>query len=105
MKDGKPFCHGGLWENWKDTKLGEWIRTFAIITTDANEMVAEIHDRMRLILAPGDCARWLGDEPDPRDLMRPFRASLCVCGRYRPGSTSRKNDDPSLVEPIKSSAA
>ncbi|HUI22443.1 MAG TPA: SOS response-associated peptidase family protein [Methylocella sp.] len=42
------------------------------MTTDANEMVAEIHDRMPLILAPQDYTRWLSDEPDPRDLMRPY---------------------------------
>jgi hypothetical protein len=40
MKDGSPFGLAGLWENWKDPTSGEWIRTFAIITTDANEMVA-----------------------------------------------------------------
>ena len=50
------------------------MRTFAIITTDANELVAEIHDRMPLILAPTDYTRWLSDEPDPGDLMRPFWA-------------------------------
>ena len=54
MRDGYPFGIGGLWENWKDPTSGEWIRTFAIITTDANELVAEIHDRMPLIIAPGD---------------------------------------------------
>ena len=59
MKDGRPFGIGGLWENWKDPTSGEWIRTFAIITTDANELVAEIHDRMPLILAPTDYVRWL----------------------------------------------
>ncbi len=37
MKDGSPFGLGGLWENWKDPASGEWVRTFAIITTDANE--------------------------------------------------------------------
>ena len=58
------------------TTSGEWIRTFAIITTDANELVADIHDRMPVILAQDDYARWLGDEPDPRDLMRPFPAGL-----------------------------
>ena len=36
------------------------------ITTDANETVAKIHDRLPLILAPVDCMRWLNDEPDPR---------------------------------------
>ena len=35
MKDGSPFGLGGLWENWKDPTSGEWVRTFAIITTDA----------------------------------------------------------------------
>jgi putative SOS response-associated peptidase YedK len=76
MKDGAPFGIAGLWENWKDPACGEWIRTFAVITTDANELVAEIHDRMPVILAPGDYTRWLSDEPDPRELMSPFPAGL-----------------------------
>ena len=74
MKDGRPFGIGGLWENWKEPTSGVSIRTFAIVATDANELVAEIHDRMPLILAPGDYARWLSDEPDPRELMPPFPA-------------------------------
>src|SRR6478672_9165303 len=74
MKNGSPFGIGGLWENWRDPTSSEWVRTFAIITTDANELVAEIHDRMPLILAPIDYTRWLSDEPDPGDLMRPFPA-------------------------------
>jgi putative SOS response-associated peptidase YedK len=65
MEDGKPFGIGGLWENWKDPTSGEWIRTFAVITTEANEMVAQIHNRMPLILAPSGYARWLSDQPDP----------------------------------------
>jgi putative SOS response-associated peptidase YedK len=77
MKDGAPFGIGGIWENWREPRSGDWIGTFAIITTDAHELVAEIHDRMPLILAPG---RWLGDEPDPCDLMRPFPA-VPACGR------------------------
>ena len=63
MKDGYPFGLGGAWENWKDPASGERIRTFAIITTDANELVAEIHDRMPLILAPADYGRWLTTDP------------------------------------------
>ena len=73
MKDCAPFGIAGIWENWKEPAWGEWIRTFAITTTNSNELVADIHDRMPVILAPGDYARWLGDEPDPRELMRPFR--------------------------------
>ena len=75
---------GGLWENWKAPTSGEWIRTFAIITTDANEQVAEIHDRMPLIIAPADYQHWPGDEPDAHDLVRPFPAEPI---RMRPIST------------------
>jgi putative SOS response-associated peptidase YedK len=49
-------------------------RIFAVITTDANELVAEIHDRMPLILASGDYTRWLSDEPDPRSSLREDRS-------------------------------
>ena len=56
--------------------LVKWTRTFAIITTDANELVTDIHDRMPVILSRYDYVRWLSEEPDPRDLMRPFPAEL-----------------------------
>jgi hypothetical protein len=49
MKDGTPFGIAGIWENWKDPSSGEWTRTFAIITTEANELVADIHDRMPVL--------------------------------------------------------
>jgi SOS response associated peptidase (SRAP) len=99
-KDGKPFGIGGIWENWKDPATGEWIRTFAIITTDANSLVADIHDRMPLILAPEGCARWLGDEPDPGDLMRPFAAELMRMWPITTRVNKPENDDPTIVEPI-----
>ena len=62
-EERRPIRHRRVWENWRDPTSGEWMRTFAIITTDANELVAEIHDRMPLILAPTDYTRWLSDEP------------------------------------------
>jgi putative SOS response-associated peptidase YedK len=46
MKDGSPFGIGGLWENWHDPISGEWVRTFVIITTDANELVAELFNKL-----------------------------------------------------------
>ena len=53
MKDRSPFGIAGIWENWKNP-AGEWLRTFAVLTTDANELVARIHDRMPAILKPSD---------------------------------------------------
>ena len=69
MKDRSPFGIAGLWE---DPATGEWMRTFAILTTPANDIVARIHDRMPAILNSGDYERWLGLEPDPHDLLVPF---------------------------------
>jgi putative SOS response-associated peptidase YedK len=69
MKDGSPFGLAGLWENWRNPNTGEWERTFAIITVPSNTLVAQIHDRMLAILWPASYGRWLGLEPDPRDLL------------------------------------
>jgi putative SOS response-associated peptidase YedK len=105
MRDGSPFGIGGLWENWKDPASGKWIRTFVVITTGANELVAQIHDRMPLIIAPADYERWLGDEPDPHDLMRPFPGELMRMWPISTRVNKPENDDPSILEPIKLSAA
>ena len=105
MKDGGPFGIGGRWENWKNPTSGEWIRTFAIITTDANELVAEVHDRMPLIIAPADYERWLSDEPDPHDLMRPFPAEPMRMWLISTRVNKPENDHSSILEPINLSAA
>jgi putative SOS response-associated peptidase YedK len=105
MKDGAPFAIAGVWESWKEPASGEWIRTFAIITTDANELVAEIHDRMPLILARDDYARWLGEEADPRELMQPFPAGLMRMWPIPTRVNKPENDDPSIIEPIEVATA
>jgi putative SOS response-associated peptidase YedK len=59
----EPYGLAGLWDRWKDQKTGEWLETFSIITTDANEVVAPLHNRMPVIIERRDYARWL-DGPD-----------------------------------------
>ena len=81
-------------------RIGEWIRTFAVVTTDANEMVADIHDRMPAILAPEDYTRWLSDEPDSRDLLRPFPADVMRMWPISTRVNKPENDDPSIIEPV-----
>ena len=101
MRNDKPFGIGGLWENWKDPASGEWVRTFVIVTTDANELVAQIHTRMPLILAPHEYKRWLGDDPDPSDLLRPFPAEPMGMWPISTRVNKPENDDPSILEPVK----
>ena len=105
MKDGRPVRPRRAVGELENPTFGQWVRTFAIITTDANEMVAEIHDRMPLILAPGDYVHWLSNEPDPGDLLRPFPAEPMRMWPISTRVNKPENDDPSIVEPIELSAA
>jgi putative SOS response-associated peptidase YedK len=52
MKDGSMFAFAGLWETWKDKATGQSLQTYSVITTDANELMAPIHNRMPVIVAP-----------------------------------------------------
>jgi putative SOS response-associated peptidase YedK len=54
MKDGQPYALAGLWEEWKDRKVGTELLTFAVITTDPNEVVEPLHDRMPVIVPVRD---------------------------------------------------
>ncbi len=99
------FGLGGVWENWQDPISGEWLRTFAIITTDANELVGTIHHRMPLIIAPEDYARWLSDEPDPRDLLRPFPSEPMRLWPISTRVNKPEHDDASILEPIEPAAS
>ncbi len=76
------------------------LRDRHIITTDANALVADIHERMPLILAREHYARWLGEEADPRDLMRPFPAEPMRMWPISTRVNKPENDDPSIIEPI-----
>ena len=100
MKDGKPFGIGGIWENWRDPASGEWVRTFAVITTAANELVGQIHDRMPLILAREDYGRWLSDEPDAHELMKSFPAEAMRMWRVSTRVNKPENDDPEVMKEL-----
>jgi putative SOS response-associated peptidase YedK len=81
------------------------INTFAVITSDANELVADIHARMPVVVALGDYARWLGDEPDPRDLMQPFLSELMRMWPISTRVNKPRTTIPRIVEPIRTRGA
>jgi SOS response associated peptidase (SRAP) len=62
---------------------GVWTRTFATITRDANELVADVHDRMPAVLASARQCPLAGDEPDPRDAPIPGRPDAGVADLTR----------------------
>src|SRR5262249_19686163 len=70
MKDESPFAFAGLWEHWENPE-GEPIESCTIITTEANDLVKEIHDRMPVILPPKNYPVWLDPEvQDPEKLQK-----------------------------------
>jgi putative SOS response-associated peptidase YedK len=69
LKSGAPFAFGGLWERWQSADGAE-IRTAAIITTEPNELMASIHNRMPVILQPESYSRWLDPAAQPPDKLQ-----------------------------------
>jgi putative SOS response-associated peptidase YedK len=99
MKTGEPFALAAIWESWKHPGTREIIRTFCIITTEANELLAEIHDRMPVIIPREAYDRWLSPiEPDPRDLLVPYPADPMTMWPISTRVNSPKNDDPSILD-------
>ena len=90
MASHEPFVMAGLWEHWTSPQ-GQDLFTTAILTTTANDLVAPIHDRMPVILAPGDCDAWLDPLTPARNLpplLQPFPAQAMVA---RPVSKAVNN--------------
>lgn len=74
VDDGAPFAFAGLWETWYGpNKDADALESCTIVTTEANELASEIHDRMPVILDRQDYARWLDPRlENPADLIKPF---------------------------------
>jgi putative SOS response-associated peptidase YedK len=81
LKDGKPFAFAGLWERWQSAD-GSEVRSVTIITTQPNELMAPIHNRMPVILPPDFYADWLETSPrqasDLQGLLVPYPANEMI---------------------------
>ena len=72
MKDKAAFALAGLWKGLADPKTGELQDRYLVLTCPPNELAAELHNRMPVIIDVADYDRWLSAE-DPRvDLVRPY---------------------------------
>jgi putative SOS response-associated peptidase YedK len=103
LKDQDPFAFAGLWERWKNPE-GDAVESCALITTDANDIVRPIHDRMPVILQPKYYDAWLDPEvqdveklqkllvPYPAERMRAYPVSFLI--------NDPKNEDPKCIEPL-----
>ena len=103
LADRGIMALAGLWENWH-SPAGEWVRSFAIITTQPNELCAELHDRMPVVMRPEVWPAWLGEEPtsmqDLKAMLAPCPSDQMISWPVSARVGNVKNNDPSLIEPI-----
>jgi putative SOS response-associated peptidase YedK len=105
LKSREPYALAGLWESWKPQD-GPPLETFTILTTDPNELMQSIHNRMPVILEQRDYERWLdgagknGGDParPPVDLLRPYPAEKMVAWPVSQRVGNVRNNDAELLE-------
>ncbi len=101
MKGSSPFAFAGLWETWD--KEGEEVRSCSIITTDANDLMNEIHHRMPVILHPENYGVWLApgfaEKEALMDLLRPYPPEEMEAYPVNRKVNKPSNNEPSVVEP------
>ncbi len=91
---GELFAFAGIWEAWRD------LQTCAVVTTEANAPMAAVHERMPVILAPGEYGVWLhGGEDERRALLRPCPAEAIAIRRVSRAVNRAANEGPGLIEP------
>jgi putative SOS response-associated peptidase YedK len=99
--EGGLMAMAGVWERWRNPEGGV-VRTYAVITTNANELVSPLHDRMPVVVPPDEFAAWLNPDTSLERLngiMRPYPSE-----RMRAHPVSRRlndvrNDDPDCIAP------
>jgi putative SOS response-associated peptidase YedK len=104
-RDGKPMAFAGIWEVWRDQDDPEVdpLRTCAIVTTAANDLMAPIHDRMPVVLAERDWSVWLDARADlatVRTLLVPAPSEWFEAFPVSTLVNSVENDGPELLRPL-----
>lgn len=105
LKDEEIFCLGGIYDEWTDKQTGEIINTFSIVTTEANPLMAKIHNlklRMPFILSKDKAKDWLIPnltESDINALMKPLDENLMTAHTISKRITSR-TENPNSPETL-----
>lgn len=102
--DGRPLVLAGLWSGWRDPATETVRRTFTIVTTRPNDTIAELHDRMPVILDDAAWPIWLDpSRSDSGELLAMLEPDDRIQLALRPVSrlvNNVRNDGPELVVPL-----
>jgi putative SOS response-associated peptidase YedK len=103
LKNHELFAFAGLWEVWRSAE-GDELRTCTIMTTEPNELIKPIHNRMAVILRPEDYATWLSPDELPPAVLRPllnaYEADRMAVYEVSKLVNSPGNDTPECIAPV-----
>jgi len=106
LPEKEVFGFAGLWEEWLDKSTGEVLETCTIITTEANEVLEPIHDRMPVILKAEDYDQWLDPKENNSEriqrLLIPYPAKEMSSHAVSKNINYPDADSPDLIKPINS---
>jgi putative SOS response-associated peptidase YedK len=101
-RDGGLFAFAGLWERWRNPQ-GETVETCTILTTEANDVMRPLHDRMPVIIDSTSDALWLDAGADPATLhalLVPYPGEKMEAFPVSPWVSNSKHEGPRCLEPV-----
>ena len=103
LKTKEPVGLAGLWDVWRKPD-GKKVESFTIITTEPNELLRPIHNRMPVILSPDDEEQWLDASRTTfvkaKSLLKPYSEELMDAHDVSPIVNSAKYDGPECIQPV-----
>ena len=107
-EDGRPLALAGLWAGWRDPETDQVRRTFTIVTTTPSDAMADLHDRMPVVLEESTWDRWLvdgraGPPVDEVELLAMLQPTDAIQLRIYPVNryvNDVRRDGPELIEPL-----
>jgi len=96
------FAFAGLWDEWT-SRDGDRLLSYTVLTTEPNDLMRSIHDRMPVILPPERYAEWLDPGSNPqgiREILRPVPADALLATAVSDRVNSVRNEGPSLIVPV-----
>lgn len=103
LRSGRPFAFAGLWEVWRASEVtDEWVVSCTILTTTPNTLMADIHNRMPVILPREHYQRWLNpaDTPGLEAMLLPYPAGEMEAYPVTPAVGNPRHDSPDNIVPL-----
>lgn len=103
-KDGSVLAMAGLYEFWKDREADEWVVSYTILTTTAEDELGHVHERMPMFIEPDAYAAWLDPAPTSPEkllgLLVPAAPGRLDAFPVSTAVNNVRNNGPELIAPL-----